>query len=167
MLLCNVGQEVQRFQGGVWNAAVVKFHFLCSPIHPTAWLWYKLTPLWGSVYETARLVFKSSFIIWQEVDYKQVRWKNTHMNAARPSFSLSVVFSRCPPPFFFFFLSLNSLECYWQAESHLSLDILCIRANVLQLGTGASAVAELSSGFSSYSCPEGSELPLRNKTNIS
>ena len=36
MLLCNVGQGMQRFQGGVWNAAVVKFHFLCSPIHPSA-----------------------------------------------------------------------------------------------------------------------------------
>lgn len=44
MLLFYVVHGIQRFQGGVWNAAVVKFHFLCSPIHPTAWLWYKLTP---------------------------------------------------------------------------------------------------------------------------
>lgn len=43
MLLCNVGQGIQRFQGEVWNAAMVKFHFLCSPIHPTACLWYKPT----------------------------------------------------------------------------------------------------------------------------
>lgn len=43
MLLCNVGHGIQRFQGGVWNVAVVKFNFLCSPIHPTAWLCCKLT----------------------------------------------------------------------------------------------------------------------------
>lgn len=43
MLLCHVGHGIQRFQGGVWNVAVVKLSFLSSPIHPTAWLWYKLT----------------------------------------------------------------------------------------------------------------------------
>lgn len=55
MLLCNVGHGIQRSKGGVWNAAVVKVNFLCSPIHPTAWLWYKLTPLCGCVYQTLAL----------------------------------------------------------------------------------------------------------------
>lgn len=65
MLLCNVGHGIQRFQGGVWNAAVVKFNFLRSPIHPAAWLWYKLIPLCRGVYQTAkpRLVLKILFCV--------------------------------------------------------------------------------------------------------
>lgn len=63
MSLCNVGHGIQRFKGGVWNAAVVKGNFLLDPIHPTAWLWCELTLLCGSVcvYQTARprLAFKS------------------------------------------------------------------------------------------------------------
>lgn len=66
------------------------------------------------------------------------------MNAARPLFHYLFRFWFL---FFNFFYCCYSLEYCCQAESHLSLDILCIRANVLQLGTGTSAVAELSSSF--------------------
>lgn len=29
-LLCNLGHGMQRLQGGVWNVAVVEFHFLTT-----------------------------------------------------------------------------------------------------------------------------------------
>lgn len=45
MLLCNAGHRIYGRQGGVWNAVVVKFHFLHSLTHPTEWLWFKLTIL--------------------------------------------------------------------------------------------------------------------------
>lgn len=48
MLLCNVGHWIGSVQGGV----VVKSSFLCSPIHPTQWLWYKVTLLCGGVFVT-------------------------------------------------------------------------------------------------------------------
>lgn len=64
MLLYNVGRGIQRFKGGGWNAAVVRVNFLCSPIHPTAWLWYKLTPLCGSDYQTAGPRLFKSFLLY-------------------------------------------------------------------------------------------------------
>lgn len=64
MLLCTIGHGIQRFKGGGRNAAVVKVNFLCSPIHPTAWLWYKLTPLCGSVYQTAGFRLFKSFLLY-------------------------------------------------------------------------------------------------------
>lgn len=73
MLLCNVGHGMQRFKGGVWNAAVVRVSFLCSPIHPTAWLWYKPAPVCGSVYQTARprQAFKSFLLFPKKLPTKK------------------------------------------------------------------------------------------------
>lgn len=94
MFVCNIGHGIQRFQGGVWNAAVVKFNFLCRPIHPTAGLWYKLVPLCGSVYQTVRprLVFKSSFIFCKKLLTNQSLWQRVMWMLSGPFVVLWVLF---------------------------------------------------------------------------
>lgn len=148
-MLCNVGHGIQRFQGGAQSAAVAKLNFLLSPVRPTTWLWCKLAPLCGSVYQTQDTFFKPLLYI-EKVAHKQVAvTKRGHLNTIGPFHRLSLLFVP----------SLNS-DFLLPAESHLSLGVsLHVSAPVKD-----SAVTELPSllFLLCLSSPEGSQLPLRN-----
>lgn len=52
---CCVMQAMEyRFLQVFWNTAVGKFHLLSSFSHPTACLWYKVTPFCKSVNQTTK-----------------------------------------------------------------------------------------------------------------